>query len=261
MQETQQILVSLVIPCYNESDRIVHLEQGVREFRQKWDDSYEIIVVDDGSKDNTSDLIRQRLPQVQLITLRQNQGKGGALRAGVLAAKGQFILTLDADMAAHPLELQKWLDLLPAHRFSSNQILIASRNHPASKINAKSHRKFAGQIFNTLVQSLTPIKLSDTQCGFKLYPRPIGQLLFQDLYTRGWAHDIELLYKAAYLHIEIVAMPIEWKHVDAEKINVMSDGIKMARETSLMAYRYRFVKRFRKELQSLKAAYQQLNQS
>ncbi|MEM9886785.1 MAG: glycosyltransferase [Bacteroidota bacterium] len=257
MQEKKDIFISLIIPCYNESDRIFHLERGIREFRQKWENSYEIIIVDDGSKDDTSQLIRVRLPEIRLITLEQNEGKGGALRRGILEAKGRFLLTLDADMAAHPLELQKWLRLLPEHHFSDQQILIASRNHAQSQINAKSHRKFAGHIFNTLVRLLTPIRLSDTQCGFKLYPRVIGQLLFQDLYTKGWAHDIELLYKAAYLKIEIIPMPINWKHVDTEKIDVLFDGIKMARETTAMVFRYRFKKRFRKELQNLKQRYRQ----
>lgn len=253
-----QPLVSLIIPCYNESRRLVHLERGLREFQQYWNFSFEVIVVDDGSSDETADLLRQLLPifmnpeLFQVIQLSENQGKGGALRAGVLAANGDFVLTLDADMAAHPLLLQDWLKILPNQKFSSDAIFIGSRNHHQSEIEAKSHRKFAGQLFNGLVQMITPIKIEDTQCGFKLYPTAIAKLLFQDLHIKGWAHDIELLYKARYLDISIESMPIKWKHVDDEKISVLSDGIKMAKETTFLSLRFRFHPTYRKMLKEMR---------
>ncbi|MEM1324599.1 MAG: glycosyltransferase [Bacteroidota bacterium] len=237
MNTKTDILVSLVIPCYNESNRLHILKQGIEEFWAQWSATAEIIVVDDGSKDDTSVQIQQQLSNVHFIQLPENQGKGGALRAGVLVAKGKYILTVDADMATHPLELKRWLQQFPSQQFP-NEILIGSRKHPKSEIDVKQHRKWAGQLFNLWVKILTPIRFSDTQCGFKLYPAAIAKLLFQDLQIRGWAHDIELLYKAAYLKIPVRAMPIRWQHVDDEKIDVLSDGIKMAKEITLMSYRY-----------------------
>ncbi|MEL6944009.1 MAG: glycosyltransferase family 2 protein, partial [Bacteroidota bacterium] len=129
--QSNKVSISLVIPCYNESNRLSYLEAGLREFRDQWSLPYEVLIVDDGSKDNTVDLLQTTfLPlsdnrvQYKIIPLVENQGKGGALQAGVLAAQGDFVLTLDADMAARPTELLKWLTQLPNHQFSPSEILI-----------------------------------------------------------------------------------------------------------------------------------------
>ncbi|MEN0045569.1 MAG: dolichyl-phosphate beta-glucosyltransferase [Bacteroidota bacterium] len=264
--QSNKVSISLVIPCYNESNRLSYLEAGLREFRDQWQYSYEVIIVDDGSKDDTAQLLQEKfLPlsdnkvEYKIIPLSQNQGKGGALQAGVRAAKGAFVLTLDADMAARPTELNKWLKQLPLTQFSPKEILIGSRNHPESQIDARQDRKFAGQVFNTLVRIVTPIKNSDTQCGFKLYPTPIAQLLFQDLQIKGWAHDIELLYKANYLKIPVKSMPLQWQHIDDEKIDVLADGVKMAWETVKLSFRFRMVKEYRSILKACRKRYQQMS--
>jgi len=261
--QSNKVSISLIIPCYNESNRLSYLEAGLREFRDHWQKPYEVIIVDDGSKDDTASLLQEKfLPlsdkivQYKILPLPENQGKGGALQAGVLVATGDFVLTLDADMAARPTELNKWLAQLPNHQFSPKEILIGSRNHPLSNIDARQNRKFAGHIFNTLVRIVTPIKDSDTQCGFKLYPTLIAQLLFQDLQIKGWAHDIELLYKANYLKIPVHSMPVEWQHIDDEKIDVLADGIKMAWETVVLSFRFRLMKRYRDILRKCKKKYE-----
>ena len=126
--------VTLVIPCYNEENRVDLLVNGIRKFDKKWGKSYELLIVDDGSSDGTVAAIQTKLDDLsnasnfEIIALEKNQGKGNALKAGVAKATGDFILTLDADMAAEPLELKKWLAELPEQRFPENEILIASRN-------------------------------------------------------------------------------------------------------------------------------------
>lgn len=263
--QSNKVSISLIIPCYNESNRLSYLEAGLREFRDQWQQVYEVIIVDDGSKDDTARLLQEKfLPlsdnivQYKIIPLSQNQGKGGALQAGVFAATGDFVLTLDADMAARPTELQKWLAHSPNVQFSPKEILIGSRNHPKSKIDARQNRKFAGQIFNTLVRLVTPIKDSDTQCGFKLYPTSIAKLLFQDLQIKGWAHDIELLYKANYLKIPVKSMPLAWQHIDDEKIDVLADGVKMAWETVRLSFRFKTTKKYRAILRKCKVHFEQM---
>ncbi len=252
--------MSLVIPCYNERNRLNLLIKGLEEFYAEWKQTFEIIVVDDGSKDGTavylSELLEQKFPNFlfRVIRLPQNQGKGSALQKGVKAARGQFILTLDADMAAHPLQLKRWLASL-GQTFSENEILIASRNHKDSNINAKAHRKITGSMFNQLVKSVTPIQEADTQCGFKLYPSKIGKLLFDDLQIKGWAHDIEILYKAHAIGIPVRSMPIKWQHVEDEKIAVVKDGVKMALHTIKLSWRFRFDPQLKEDLRKAKEMY------
>ena len=122
--------ISLVIPCYNEAERIPVLSGALQRFDKKWNAPYEVIVVDDGSNDGTAALARKALEgqlvnvsYFETIVLEKNKGKGGALQAGVKKATGGFILTLDADMATGPLQLLHWLEQVQGRRFSKNEIL------------------------------------------------------------------------------------------------------------------------------------------
>ena len=239
--------ISLVIPCFNEENRVSYLINALKSFDSKWTNAYEVIIVDDGSSDNTTTKIEAALEgllgkaeKVEVIKLEKNLGKGGALQKGVAAASGDFILTLDADMAAKPIILQNWLQKLPNRKFSENQILIGSREHKDSKIDAKGNRKILGRIFNGLTQMVTPLNFQDTQCGFKLYPASIAKELFSDLSSKGWAHDVEILYKAKLRDYDIQSMPVKWQHVEGEKINVGSDGLKMAFQTMIISLKEKF---------------------
>jgi glycosyltransferase involved in cell wall biosynthesis/tetratricopeptide (TPR) repeat protein len=239
--------LSLVIPCYNETNRVQHLVNALKSFDSNWYNGYEVIVVDDGSSDGTADKVEEMLPsvlakaeRVEVIRLEKNQGKGAALQAGIAQATGDFILTLDADMAAKPMLLKRWLQLLPNNEFRDDQILIGSREHKDSEVNAKSDRKMLGRVFNLLTQLTTSLNLKDTQCGFKLYPAAIAKSLFADLSSKGWSHDVEILYKAKLNNIEIESMPVKWQHVDGEKINVGSDGMKMAFQTIFISLKEKF---------------------
>src|SRR5690606_15152391 len=180
--------ISLVIPCYNESGRVGLLYSGIKEFMAVWPGKMEIIIVNDGSRDNTLQLLQEHetyRSNTDLIEIfsQENTGKGGALKHGVLKAKGDFILTLDADMAAYPAELLKWVDRLEKG-FEQNVIYIGSREHKESEIiNESFKRKLAGNIFNLIVRSVTPLKVKDSQCGFKLYSSKVATTLFTELET------------------------------------------------------------------------------
>jgi len=189
--------ISLVIPCYNEAGRLGHLLKTLKSFDQKWTSPLEIILVDDGSTDDTAKIIEEKFPtnfsgdtSFNFVKLPQNEGKGGALKAGVTVATGDHILTLDADMATRPQELRKWL-----------------------------------------------AKLRDTQCGFKLYPKAAAQKLFGDLKSNGWAHDVELLYRGKLAGYEIQSMPVKWDAMDDSKINLLTDSIKMFWQTVFISLR------------------------
>ncbi len=236
--------LSLVIPCYNEQKRIGNLLKQLKSFDQKWQNPLEIIIIDDGSSDQSVDKIKKDFVEAfgsktsfQLIELPKNQGKGGALKAGVAAATGDYILTVDADMATKPNALFKWLKELPGKTFPENEILIGSREHEKSAVKGQLLRRFAGLIFNFIIQLFTNLHLSDTQCGFKLYPRENAKRLFADLGTNGWAHDVELLYAARLQNTPIRTMPVAWEHQEDSKISLFSDSLKMFGQTIMISTR------------------------
>lgn len=237
--------ISLVIPCYNEESRADLLVDGVRQFDQHWGAEYELIVVDDGSQDNTVEILQDKLAtltntfNVEIIQLEQNQGKGGALKEGVARASGDFILTLDADMATSPMELKNWLARLDQNHFNENEVLIGSREHSDSQIEGRG-RRIVGLMFNFVTQMMTSLTATDTQCGFKLYPANIGKQLFANMKVKGWAHDVELLYKAQLNGIEVTTMPVNWSHVEDSKIDVWKDGIMMVFTTIFTAWRIKW---------------------
>jgi dolichyl-phosphate beta-glucosyltransferase len=232
--------VSLIIPCYNESIRVAKMIDGIKEFIATWHGLFEIIIIDDGSTDDTVSLIKNNLlyknlladNKIQLIQ-QTNTGKGGALQKGITAATLDFVLTVDADMAAHPVEIMNWR-LQNKATFARDTICIASRTLAASKLILISNRRSSGKLFNTIVRIITNLPFKDTQCGFKLYPRAIAQQLFANLRTKGWAHDVEILLQANKQSIPVIEMPITWNERDASKINVLRDGMKMLWEVMKM---------------------------
>lgn len=231
----EAINLSHVIPCYNESGRIELLYNGLESFVKQWPARFEIVIVNDGSKDDTWQKLqahpfyKQHASNIKLIN-QENTGKGGALKHGVAQASGNFILTLDADMAAQPTEMIKWMDML-GWKPDERTIYIGSREHKASTIiNEAFKRKLAGNVFNFIVRSLTPLKVNDSQCGFKLYSNRVGKQLFSELETNGWAHDVELLYRGQMHGMFIKEMPLTWEAIEGSKIRLLKDSIAMFNE-------------------------------
>lgn len=226
--------LSLVIPCYNEEQRIPQLVSGLQEFVKRGIMSYEIIIVDDGSTDGTvqaiqsNDFLKHQLESGKCILIRQekNQGKGAALKQGVAAATGTHVLTLDADMSCRPVEIEKWLSI-SHNKLPVDEIMIASREHEQSKITEVSSRRWTGRIFNFCVRLLTPLSHRDTQCGFKLYPADIAKELFAMQRSTGWAHDVELLYHARQKNIAVNDMPVKWDAQSGSKISPLKDSMPM----------------------------------
>lgn len=230
----KKISLSIVIPCYNEEARLSILEDALQDLCALNYFELEIIIVDDGSSDQTSAKVQSSpfLNQFResnhfiFVSLPDNKGKGGALREGVLRANGDFILTMDTDISTHPNELINWEKLLGSS-FNSDEILIASRTHTDSILIEKPFRKFTGSIFNFCVRILTGIRFRDSQCGFKLYPSTIGKKLFSELHENGWAHDVEILMRAKLLSMSVREMPVQWIVRDNSKVNIFSDSIGM----------------------------------
>lgn len=225
--------ISLVIPCFNELARWDHLSHGVLHFSKGWPGEFEVILVDDGSTDgglnDNNQLAEWDSKGIRYRVLTQtNQGKGKALQTGVMAALGDFVLTLDADMATQPTELMTWWQ--KRGRFYEKEILIGSRELRESVVSDSWKRKVVGRVFNRLIRWMTGLPYRDTQCGFKLYPAHAAKALFGALQTAGWSHDVELLLRANRMGFAVVQMPIVWHAIPGSKISVLRDSMVMFKE-------------------------------
>lgn len=234
-QTSANILLSLVIPCYNESARVGIMLEGLADFAEKWKGDWEVIVVDDGSKDDTvqktQELIRTKYPllteKIHIEKMPANGGKGSALKKGVSLAKGDYVLTLDADMSTRPTDLIAWEKKEKGLFSGARKVYIGSRKHEEGKVEALPSRRLIGGVFNGIVQVFTTLRLKDTQCGFKLYPKDVASFLFGNMQSTGWSHDVELLYQADLNDIAILEMPVNWTNMPESKVNVFTDSIKM----------------------------------
>lgn len=239
--------LSLIIPCYNEEQRIPQMVSGLQEFVKSGIMPHEIIVVDDGSTDGTLSALKNNefinsqvtANHLHIIHLEKNEGKGAALKKGVKEASGDFILTLDADMSAKPAEIEKWLSL-HGNKLPENEVWIASREHPDSVIKEVETRRWTGRMFNFIVRLLTPLRQRDTQCGFKLYPADVAKKLFALQQSAGWAHDVEILYRARQNDFAIVDMPVKWEAQTGSKISLLKDSLPMFLSVLLVSLRLKW---------------------
>lgn len=222
--------LSLVIPIFNEAQRIENMFETLEAFRPQWPGQVEVILVDDGSLDQTKSIINTYLKAnfankenpYTYITYPSNKGKGFALKTGVQKVTLPYFLTLDADMSAKPQMLLKWLE---SSKLDNSCIFIGSREHQYSKVNDKIIRRWAGRAFNFTVRAVSGLKFYDTQCGFKLYPVQVGKFLFNHLHSSGWEHDVELLKMASLIRIPVYEKPVEWNYQPHSKLKLWRDGL------------------------------------
>ncbi|MFA5184989.1 MAG: dolichyl-phosphate beta-glucosyltransferase [Patescibacteria group bacterium] len=215
---------SVVIPAFNEEKTV---EAAVLETRRIFGGLgkiFEVIVVDDGSSDRTADIVDGLSleqgghvgPPLRLIRHATNQGKGAAVKTGVLAAQGEWIVFLDCDLATHPSEIEKALPLL-----GSCDVVIGSRRVAGADIAERQpvHRHWLGRIFNLGIRIYLKLPFHDTQCGFKLFHRRTVPL-FEDLESLGWAFDVELLYRALHSSYRIKEIPVTWRNGPESRVKL-----------------------------------------
>jgi len=243
--------LSVVVPAYNEELRLpkmmnetlsVLIDRVNRDPQFK----FEIIVVDDGSKDRTTEVAlgyTQRFGAniVRVLTLPQNQGKGGAVQQGVLHARGRLILFADADGASDFTMLTKLEEALMKIRIGEHGIAIGSRAHLEEESVAK--RKWYRTVlmvgFHVLVSMLAGVSgIRDTQCGFKLFTRETARLLFSNQHVRRWCFDVELLYIAQQQGIPIAEVPIAWQEIAGSKLEIFDASFQMARDVAITRLSY-----------------------
>jgi len=220
--------LSIIIPAYNEAERLPGYLSEIRGELDQMNLDAEILVVDDGSKDNTAGYVTsvsRQDPRVQLLAQPYNQGKGKAIQRGMLEARGHHLLFADADGATPFREVQQLLAATDA----GHEIAIGSRrtSSEAATRERTGLRALMGQMFYSFVNFLAVPGINDTQCGFKLFRRDCARALFADLNESGWAFDVEVLYRAQLTGYGIAEVAVDWHEVDGSKVNPVRDAIRM----------------------------------
>jgi dolichyl-phosphate beta-glucosyltransferase len=223
--------LSLVIPAYNEATRLPSTLAEVAAFLAADSRPAEVIVVDDGSRDATSAVVRSlatTMPALHLIRLPQNRGKGYAVRTGVVNATGARVLFCDADGSTPMAELAR----LEAAVDAGADVAIGSRAlaDPETTVERKLIRHVLGRTFHQLVKRLAVPGIADTQCGFKLFTEEAAQDLFSRIRMDGFSFDVELLLLARRCGYRIAEVPVNWTHQPGSKVRVVRDGLRMARD-------------------------------
>jgi len=212
---------SIVIPAYNEALRLRGALSAVRRFFRRQRGSFEIVVVNDGSRDATEEeakRISRRWPEVRVISYAVNRGKGYAVRKGVLAARGQRILFLDADLATLPEEWPK----LDRRLDDGADVAIGSRKMAGAKLIRRQPwwRERMGKVFTWLVRSVL-VDVTDVTCGFKGFTRKAARALFMRARLDDWSYDAEILFVAWRKGMRIDEVPVRWKDNPDSKVRVV----------------------------------------
>ena len=228
---TPPTVVSVVIPALNEARRLAPTVREAVAFLRARGEPFEILVVDDGSRDDTAALVRQladAAPEVRLIRLAANQGKGHAVRTGIVNSQGERVLFADADGATPIAELTR----LEAALAAGADVAIGSRGLQSAEtvVRARQYRHIIGRAFHLMVRWLAVRGIADTQCGFKLFRGVVAHDLFSRMRMNGFSFDVELLLMAQRQGYRIVEVPINWTHQPGSRISLVRDSLRMARD-------------------------------
>ena len=220
--------LSIVIPCYNEEERLPSTIERIERYLAAKGIKYELILVDDGSSDGTrliQDAAAERNPSVRVEALPRNRGKGRALAEGVAAAEGGEILVTDADLSTPIEELEK----LRAELHKGAGVAIASRALKDSRVEISQpmYRVLMGKVFNLLVQAVLLPGIWDTQCGFKLFRADVAHEVFAQLTTDGFGYDPEVLYRAKKRGVRIAEVPVVWRNSAPTKVMPIKSSLDM----------------------------------
>lgn len=248
-----KLYLSIVVPAFNEENRILRTLSSMvyyMEYRSRRNPNfrYEIILVNDGGDDGTlhvcEDFWKKRVAEqeilggrLRLISSIENKGKGNAVRLGVMASLGEYILMVDADGATE-IECFSRMEDAISSRSKQLHIVFGSRNTEDSlygsqanggdsKIQRAWYRQMLNKAFHKITKVIINSSLNDTQCGFKLFSRQSSRMIFPSLHIKRWAFDIEIVIIAQILNLEIQPVSVDWKEIQGSKLSVVSDSIKM----------------------------------
>ncbi|HZU33479.1 MAG TPA: dolichyl-phosphate beta-glucosyltransferase [Candidatus Angelobacter sp.] len=223
---------SIIVPAYNERARIGStLEQIIDHIKaQSW--SAEIVVVNDGSRDDTADFVGQfsaNHPEVRLIENPGNQGKGFAVRNGMLNARGKVLLFTDADLSSPISQATKLFAALE----KGADVAIGSRwLDPSLQFQRQSlKRQIMSRAYNLFIRSVLTFPYRDTQCGFKAFTRSAAEKIFPLQRIKRWGFDAEIIYLAHHMKLQVAEVPVTWGHDERSKVHPWRDGFYMGIDT------------------------------
>jgi len=221
--------LSLIIPAYNEENRLPATLDQVLNFIHQQSYTAEILVVDNASTDRTPHIIADYAREWDTIRgLHENQpGKGAAVRKGMLSGQGKYLFMCDADLSMPINELNRFFP--PG--IADVDVAIATREAPGSaRYNEPYYRHLGGRLMNFFIRLLVLPGLHDTQCGFKCFRAPVAEDLFSSLTLPGWSFDIEILTIARLRGYDIKEIPISWYFDQESKVHAIRDAIRMLRD-------------------------------
>lgn len=221
-------VLSIIIPVYNEEERLPDCIQTLTLSLAHFDFSYEIIIVDNGSTDATLRICSElaRLDSHVNFEAIGVKGKGFAVRHGMLVARGQYRYMCDVDLSCPFGEMIAMLDKIKTFSFD---MVIGSRALPGSDVRTSNLRQFSGRVFHHLIGWLTP-GIQDTQCGFKMFTAQAARDIFERVQTRGLAFDVEVLWLAQRLGYKVMELPVLWMQGGESRVHVIRDGLRMLAE-------------------------------
>ena len=232
--------LSIVIPAYNEEERLVASLAKIASYLDAGGIDAEILVVDDGSKDRTAELAEKALNgrRGRVVGNGENRGKGYSVRHGVREARGRFVLLTDADLST-PIE--EYAKLAAVIRDRDLDVVIGSRALPDSDVQVRQGwlRQTMGRGFNTIIRAMTGVPFRDTQCGFKLMDRERVKPLFEKMAVDGFAFDVELLFLCARFRLSVADVPVTWRNATGSKVSIVGDPLNMIADVLRVRWRFR----------------------
>lgn len=240
MSRPASLNLSIVIPAYNEANRLPTSLDTILKFVEQLNQSVEVIVVDDGSCDQTVEVARQqqkKFDAFHVVTQTRNQGKGAAVKKGIECARGEWILFTDADLST---PITEYHQLAAAIRQGAD-IAIASRDLPGAQVSPPQpfYRELMGKTFNKLVQLIVLPGIQDTQCGFKLFRQATAKQIIAYQTIKRFGFDVELLYIARCLGARIAEIPVRWHDVLGSKVSPVKDAGQMFVDLFRIRWRHR----------------------